>query len=100
MLWGKGGRGKTQSARCIAKHFAIGHGSLKYVSTDNVDALKVVQHEFAEYVTIVLEELRTGGLRRASSRASEHWWPRESVHCRATTAPQGSTRCALLSVSA
>ena len=73
VLWGKGGRGKTQSARCIAKHLAIGHGSLKYVSTDNVDALKVAQYVFDEYVPIVLEELRADDISQHGRRLSANY---------------------------
>ena len=57
VLWGPGGRGKTQAARCIAKHLAIGHGASRYVSTGCVDELKAAQNEFAERVPVVLEEL-------------------------------------------
>ena len=57
VLWGKGGRGKTQSARCIGKHLAIGHGTNRYVSADSVDALKLAQYEFDEKVPIIFEDL-------------------------------------------
>ena len=57
VLWGKGGRGKSQCARAIAKYIATGHGTNKYLGTGNLDALKTVQHEFAEYVPVILEEL-------------------------------------------
>ena len=60
VLWGKGGRGKTQAARCIAKHLAIGHGTGRYMSTDSADALKLVQHLFDELVPIVFEEFGAG----------------------------------------
>ena len=60
VLWGRCGRGKTQSARAIAKYLAAGHGASKYISTGNIDALKAVQHEFAEYVPVILEEISAG----------------------------------------
>ena len=37
-----GGRGKTQCARAIAKYIEAGHGTSKYLSTGNIDALKAV----------------------------------------------------------
>ncbi len=57
VLWGAGGRGKTQSARALAKYIAAGHGTDKYISTGNVDALKALQHEFAQYVPVILEDM-------------------------------------------
>ena len=57
VLWGAGGRGKTQSARCVAKHLAVGHDTLRYISTGNVEALKIVQKEFDERDPVILEEL-------------------------------------------
>ena len=55
VLWGKGGRGKTQAAKLIPKHIASGHGTKEHSSTSNVDALKFAQHEFSPFVPVALK---------------------------------------------
>ena len=73
VLWGPAGRGKTQAARCVAKHLAIGHGTARYVSAGNVDELKAAQHEFEEGVPIILEELGANDVSQHGRRLSANY---------------------------
>ena len=54
---GEGRARQNPSRPCHRKYIAAGHGTNKYVSTGDVDARNAIQHEFAQYVPVILEDM-------------------------------------------
>ena len=73
VLWGPGGRGKSQAARCVAKHLAVGHGVDRYIVVGSVDELKTAQEHFDEYVPVVLEEFGANDVSQNGGARSPNW---------------------------